>query len=1208
MRNYSGKWWMVIIPALILAFVSACGVDETNNKTIEEGGFIIPKTTKVIDDALNQDLSQISYDGSLITFFGYSQISKDIKVGDVLVSGVTEATPFGLLRKVSHIGKDFYYNIIVSTVPATLEEAIETGTIEINQELGPNDIASIASIKKRNGYLNPQGRYPNEFYIDFNNVQDWYNMYSRDEIALNGSIEFTQAIEFKVIIKNHKITEVTFANTVKEFIDLGVDLNVDLLDYKYKTVVPGASWMLKPIVFMAGFVPVVVVPMISVNVGFDIPIGISVATGITQEAIYSAGLQYTDSSWEPIQDFSNNFTFISPTPSASCDIKGYAGPQLDILLYGLAGPYVLPRGYLLLGADIFRTPWWQLYGGLEVAAGFKISALSLNIMDHEFPELIGYQTLLAEANTPTPAIPDTPSNLQATAISSSEIDLSWTDNTNIEDGFKIERKAGSGGTYTQIGTVSANVTSYKDTGLICETTYYYRIRAYGVNDSSYTSEKGATTATCPVLLPSAPSDLQGTAVFSSQINISWIDNSDNEDGFKIEMKTVSSGIYSQVGSVATGITVYYATGLTCETTYYFQVRAYNNAGDSDYSNEFSATMGLCAPTKLQATAVSLSEIDLSWTDNTNIEDGFKIERKAGSGGTYTQIGTVSANVTSYKDTGLTCETTYYYRIRAYGVNDSDFSNEVSAETGSNCIPAPSNLSAIVVSSSQIDLSWDCNSNGIDGYNIYRKIGQEGTYENIENFVKVNSLSDSELLCDTNYYYQVRSYHMYNIFYSESLFNEEINIILSCPSYIPTAPSNLQLTVVSSTQINISWVDNSDNEDTFDIYLRYGFYGEDYRTGSVGANTTFYPKTDLSCNTLYGFHVVAHNGLGSSSSNELYAYTSACASSIPSSPSGLSAYAVSQSQINLSWIDNSSNENGFKIERKTGSGGSYSLINTTSSNTTSYSNTGLSANTTYYYRVYAYNSNGNSGYSNEVNATTQSSALLIQWASISAGCLNMGDAFSEGSADELPVHNVCLSSFQISKYEVTNSQYKACVDAAVCSAPSNNSSDSRTSYYGNTDYDNYPVIYVNWNQASSYCAWVSGRLPTEAEWEFAARGGLADKRHPWGDSDLTCTFGASNGAQYSSCSPNDTVSVGSFGSNGYGLYDMTGNVSEWIHDWYSSGYYSSSPTNDPQGPSSGSYRVIRGGDYGMFAAELRVSCRDYFDPVSSYHYFGFRCAK
>jgi len=1021
MRNYSGKWWMVIIPALILAFVSACGVDETNNKTIEEGGFIIPKTTKVIDDALNQDLSQISYDGSLITFFGYSQISKDIKVGDVLVSGVTEATPFGLLRKVSHIGKDFYYNIIVSTVPATLEEAIETGTIEINQELGPNDIASIASIKKRNGYLNPQGRYPNEFYIDFNNVQDWYNMYSRDEIALNGSIEFTQAIEFKVIIKNHKITEVTFANTVKEFIDLGVDLNVDLLDYKYKTVVPGASWMLKPIVFMAGFVPVVVVPMISVNVGFDIPIGISVATGITQEAIYSAGLQYTDSSWEPIQDFSNNFTFISPTPSASCDIKGYAGPQLDILLYGLAGPYVLPRGYLLLGADIFRTPWWQLYGGLEVAAGFKISALSLNIMDHEFPELIGYQTLLAEANTPTPAIPDTPSNLQATAISSSEIDLSWTDNTNIEDGFKIERKAGSGGTYTQIGTVSANVTSYKDTG-------------------------------------------------------------------------------------------------------------------------------------------------------------------------------------------LTCETTYYYRIRAYGVNDSDFSNEVSAETGSNCIPAPSNLSAIVVSSSQIDLSWDCNSNGIDGYNIYRKIGQEGTYENIENFVKVNSLSDSELLCDTNYYYQVRSYHMYNIFYSESLFNEEINIILSCPSYIPTAPSNLQLTVVSSTQINISWVDNSDNEDTFDIYLRYGFYGEDYRTGSVGANTTFYPKTDLSCNTLYGFHVVAHNGLGSSSSNELYAYTSACASSIPSSPSGLSAYAVSQSQINLSWIDNSSNENGFKIERKTGSGGSYSLINTTSSNTTSYSNTGLSANTTYYYRVYAYNSNGNSGYSNEVNATTQSSALLIQWASISAGCLNMGDAFSEGSADELPVHNVCLSSFQISKYEVTNSQYKACVDAAVCSAPSNNSSDSRTSYYGNTDYDNYPVIYVNWNQASSYCAWVSGRLPTEAEWEFAARGGLADKRHPWGDSDLTCTFGASNGAQYSSCSPNDTVSVGSFGSNGYGLYDMTGNVSEWIHDWYSSGYYSSSPTNDPQGPSSGSYRVIRGGDYGMFAAELRVSCRDYFDPVSSYHYFGFRCAK
>ena len=335
---------------------------------------------------------------------------------------------------------------------------------------------------------------------------------------------------------------------------------------------------------------------------------------------------------------------------------------------------------------------------------------------------------------------------------------------------------------------------------------------------------------------------------------------------------------------------------------------------------------------------------------------------------------------------------------------------------------------------------------------------------------------------------------------------------------------------------------------------------------------------------------------------------------PSAPSNLQATAASSSQINLSWTDNSSNEDGFKIERKISAVGTYSLIQTTASNATSYSDTGLSAGTIYYYRVNAYNSAGNSGYSNEANATTQSNVPPIGMASIPAGCFNMGDGFNE-NGDELPVHNVCVSAFQIGVYEVTNAQYKACVDAGFCSAPSDSNSNTRNQYYGNSIYGNYPVTLVAWSKAKAFCEWAGGRLPTEAEWEYAARGGLSGKRYPWGDNDPTCILGAANGAQYYPCSPHDTIAVGSFAPNGYGLYDTVGNVWEWVNDWYDGSYYSSSPAQDPQGPSSGQYRVLRGGsweDQAGYPYDLRVANRNGFAYSEAYDvyydYLGFRCAK
>ncbi len=282
-------------------------------------------------------------------------------------------------------------------------------------------------------------------------------------------------------------------------------------------------------------------------------------------------------------------------------------------------------------------------------------------------------------------VPAAPSGLTATAASSTQVNLSWTDNSNNETGFKIERKTGSGGTYAQITTVGANVTSYSNTGLSASTTYYYRVRANNsVGDSAYSNEAYATTL---VAIPAAPSNLAASAVSSSQINLTWTDNSTNETGFKIERKTGSGGTYAQITTVGANVTNYSNTGLSASTTYYYRVRSTNAGGDSAYSNEAYATTQAAqtvptAPSGLTATKASTTQINLSWTDNSNNETGFKIERKTGAGGTYSQITTVGANVTSYSNTGLSNGTVYYYRVRAYnGAGDSSYSSEANACTG-----------------------------------------------------------------------------------------------------------------------------------------------------------------------------------------------------------------------------------------------------------------------------------------------------------------------------------------------------------------------------------------------------------------------------------------------------------------------------------------------------------------------------------------------
>jgi formylglycine-generating enzyme required for sulfatase activity len=224
--------------------------------------------------------------------------------------------------------------------------------------------------------------------------------------------------------------------------------------------------------------------------------------------------------------------------------------------------------------------------------------------------------------------------------------------------------------------------------------------------------------------------------------------------------------------------------------------------------------------------------------------------------------------------------------------------------------------------------------------------------------------------------------------------------------------------------------------------------------------------------------------------------------------------------------------------------------------------------------------------------------------IPAGVFQMGCGTADTLCDddESPLREVYLDEYYIDRYEVTNTKYAACVAEGDCAAPQATSSATRSDYYDNPEFANYPVINIDWSRASQYCAWEGKRLPTEAEWEKAARGSSDSRAFPWGDSepnDILSNFAGNVG---------DTSEVGSYpeGASPYGVMDMAGNVLEETNDWYAAGYYATAPDENPNGPSDGVFRSLRGGAWCSAASDTRSSARSISCDLPWTSYVGFRC--
>ena len=234
--------------------------------------------------------------------------------------------------------------------------------------------------------------------------------------------------------------------------------------------------------------------------------------------------------------------------------------------------------------------------------------------------------------------------------------------------------------------------------------------------------------------------------------------------------------------------------------------------------------------------------------------------------------------------------------------------------------------------------------------------------------------------------------------------------------------------------------------------------------------------------------------------------------------------------------------------------------------------------------------------------------------IPSGSFEMGNPFDEGEADERPVHQVELDAFYIDRYEVTIGQYKRFLrETNYGTLP-----DQTPNWIAEkaivlarkgvpqvvgftTPTDNHPIAGVTFSDAQAYAQWAGRRLPTEAEWEYAARGGLVGRRYVWGNQlpqKTDCNFTGSFGAEQADDGYLYTAPVGSYDANGYGLYDMAGNVWEWCADWYGENYYASSLPKNPKGPETGTERVIRGSGWSSYLQHLRLSRRLKLSPTAA----------
>ena len=554
-----------------------------------------------------------------------------------------------------------------------------------------------------------------------------------------------------------------------------------------------------------------------------------------------------------------------------------------------------------------------------------------------------YSTVASATTQPNP--PPAPGSLTATAANSGEIDLSWGSSSGAT-GYRVERSNSPTTGFSTLTTVSAPSSSYADQSVGAGSTWYYRV--FATNGGGSSGASPVASATTP---PATPTGLAASTASAGEIDLSWA-TSAGATGYTVQRSPDGSSGWATIGTPST--TGYSDTGLNSASPYYYRVSASTGSTSSPYSTTVSATTTPSAPTGLTAAATAPNAISLQWNDVTG-ETSFTVQRSP-DGTSWASIATVGANVTNYTDTGLAAGSTYYYRVLAIDAGGSSAPSASASATAVGAPPAqPSGVSATTASASEIDIQWQGASDA-SGYRVERSAdGSTGWTAVYTGGATPTSYSDLGLGASTTYYYRVIA--------TNSSGPSPASAVVSATTkpLPPATPANPAASALSASQISVTW---SGGETGFTVQRSPNGTDSWTTAGTTAQGVTSFTDTGLAGATTYYYRVLATNSGGSSAPSTVVSATTP--SGAPAAPTGLRAAALSPSSVSLDW-GAATGATSYQVQRSPDGSTGWTTLGTVG--TAGYTDTGLTAATTYWYRVIAVNTSGNSAPSGSVSVTT-----------------------------------------------------------------------------------------------------------------------------------------------------------------------------------------------------------------------------------------------